>query len=218
MLTPKPAVILIPGHAHDLLQHQPSRPLFLANIMSLTTESRSFWSQENPLFPCSAPASCASSGQVPIRGEMKGWGSPSSLSRENTAKTFPESSANPLSHCGKSHKERFSTKDRIAQLARLSSKVTSKHRPNSSPFNHKSRKSPGMDGHALGLGHISCCHVFPSAEIKSHKTQHYINVLLPCEPPTSKVWLGSCQRAGRWWHRALPLPAAGTQPAIFLQK
>lgn len=47
-----------------------------------------------------------------------------------------------------------------------------------------------MDGHTLGLGHINCCHVFSSADIKGHKTQLDINVLLPCEPPTSKDLAG----------------------------
>lgn len=142
---------------------------------------------------------------------MKGWGSPSSLSRENTAKTFPEHSANPFSHCGKSHKEKFGTKDQTAQFAHLSFKVTRKHRPNSSSFNHKSRKShQGMDGHALGLGHISCCHVFPSAEIKNHKTQHYTNVPLPCDPPTSKA-SAEQSPAGR----ALVAPSIAAAGRIF---
>lgn len=81
--------------------------------------------------------------------------------------------------------------DRIAQLAYPSSKVASKHRPNSSAFNHKSGKShQGMDRHTLGLGHINCYRVFSSAEIKGHKTQLGINVLLPCEPLTSKDLAG----------------------------
>lgn len=47
-----------------------------------------------------------------------------------------------------------------------------------------------MDRHALGFGRINCCHVFSSAEIKGHKTQLDINVLLPCELPTSKALAG----------------------------